>query len=339
VQFRTLFASGTIPALVVLVASLRDMRTAGAGGSSSSARDGSNNLSQALRDITHWRTLIGTAGTWFLFDVAFYGMVIFMPSILKKVFGAQQTLGGLALRAAFMSVLGILGSAAGILALPKMGAKAMNTAGLACGGILFVICMLLFEFRPEWHGMIFFVLCLLFLVLWSGPNVATFILPVISYPSEVRSTFHGLSAAAAKLGAMAGSLLFPIIDDFFGTTVVMATQALICATAALVSHFCLRSCPEAVTTAAPPATGRDVELSSTVERRCADVHIVEATQSHTDEQFGKSCKKVEKQKLIELSSTVGRPCADVHTVEATQSQTDEQEGKSCKKVEKQKLMP
>jgi len=263
-------------------------------------------MSQALRNIQHWRTLVGTAGTWFLFDVAFYGTVIFTPNILEQVFGAQHSLAGLAWRAALMSALGAVGSAAGLLALPQMGAKAMNTAGLACGGILFAVCMFLFEFRPAWHSTTFFVLCLLFFVLFSGPNVATFILPVISFPSEVRSTFHGLSAAAAKIGAMAGSLLFPVIDNIVGTTGVMATQALICMAGALLSHLYLQSCPEAiataapaaVATAAPPATGADVELSTTIGQPCANVGAAEATQSHADDQGRKSQRKIEKQKLV-----------------------------------------
>merc|ERR1712032_711849 len=262
---------------------------------SSSARDG-DKFSQALRDVKHWRKLIGTAGTWFLFDVAFYGTAIFTPNILENVFGAQQTLGGLAWRAAFMNSLGILGSATGLLALPRMGAKAMNTVGLACGGILFVICMLLFEFLPAWHGTIFFVLCLLFFVLNSGPNVATYILPVISYPDEVRSTFHGLSAAAAKIGAMAGSLLFPTIYNVAGNTGVMATQALICAAGALLSHFCLQNCPEPVAKPAPPATGGDVELPGKIGQPCTNDEA-EAT-PQVFEQGRKSYRKVEKQKLV-----------------------------------------
>jgi len=163
-----------------------------------------------------------------------------------------------------------------------------------------VICMLVFEFRPAWHGTIFFVLCLLFFVLYSGPNVATFVLPVISYPSEVRSTFHGLSAAAAKIGAMAGSLLFPVIDDALGTTAVMATQALICAAGALLSHYCLRSCPEAAASQAPCAKDTELELAATVGHSGADTDTAETTDApQADERTRKSDRKIERQKLVQ----------------------------------------
>lgn len=33
----------------------------------------------------HWRTLIGTGGTWFLFDVAYYGVQVFAPFILERI--------------------------------------------------------------------------------------------------------------------------------------------------------------------------------------------------------------------------------------------------------------
>jgi MFS transporter, PHS family, inorganic phosphate transporter len=42
-----------------------------------------------------------------------------------------------------------------------------------------------------------------------GPNMTTFIYPAELYPVEVRTTGHGISAAAGKLGAFAGAYLFP----------------------------------------------------------------------------------------------------------------------------------
>jgi MFS family permease len=42
-----------------------------------------------------------------------------------------------------------------------------------------------------------------------GPNTTTFIYPAEIFPVDVRTTGHGVSAAAGKLGAFAGAYLFP----------------------------------------------------------------------------------------------------------------------------------
>jgi predicted MFS family arabinose efflux permease len=42
-----------------------------------------------------------------------------------------------------------------------------------------------------------------------GPNMTTFVYPAEIFPVEVRTTAHGISAAAGKLGAFAGAYLFP----------------------------------------------------------------------------------------------------------------------------------
>jgi MFS transporter, PHS family, inorganic phosphate transporter len=46
-----------------------------------------------------------------------------------------------------------------------------------------------------------------------GPNMTTFIYPAELFPTEVRTTGHGISAGAGKLGAFIGAFLFPTILD------------------------------------------------------------------------------------------------------------------------------
>lgn len=44
-----------------------------------------------------------------------------------------------------------------------------------------------------------------------GPNTTTFVIPGEIYPTEVRATCHGLSAASGKLGAATGAYFFPLL--------------------------------------------------------------------------------------------------------------------------------
>lgn len=65
---------------------------------------------------------------------------------------------------------------------------------------------------------------LLFVVIYSlaqfffnfGPNSTTFIYPAEVFPTAVRSTAHGISAATGKLGAIIAAQFFPIIVDLGG---------------------------------------------------------------------------------------------------------------------------
>mmetsp|Transcript_27154 Transcript_27154/g.77083 ORF Transcript_27154/g.77083 Transcript_27154/m.77083 type:complete len:527 (+) Transcript_27154:1340-2920(+) len=241
VQFRLLLALGALPAMVVSLASIREMRQMKAAHTTVEAPPPAGGLQSALTDARHWKSLIGTAGTWALFDVAYYGTVIFTPMILSQVFGPKQTLTSLSIRSALVGAVGILGVSTGIFLLPRLGAKALSTIGLAISGVLFLALMVLFQFRSGWSGALFGLLCALVFVLQAAPNVATFVLPVLAFPPEVRSTFHGLSSASAKVGAMVGSFVFPVINDHGGVAAVMGTQAAICFAAALLSHCCLKS--------------------------------------------------------------------------------------------------
>mmetsp|Transcript_141833 Transcript_141833/g.453174 ORF Transcript_141833/g.453174 Transcript_141833/m.453174 type:complete len:303 (+) Transcript_141833:557-1465(+) len=235
VQFRTLLGVGAIPALVVLLATSQEEDD------THPIERKEGQLAVALQSPAHWRTLIGTAGTWFFFDVAYYGTVIFSPTILSSVFGAQESLRDVATRAAALCCLGMLGTALGLLVfLPMIGAKALNTVGLALASLLFGLFAVVYHLHPHQSSLLFSCLCLLIFTLQIGPNVATFLLPVVAFPEEVRSTFHGLSAAAAKLGAMTGALLFPIVNERYGVPAVMAAQAGVCAVGALLSHCAVR---------------------------------------------------------------------------------------------------
>jgi len=138
----------------------------------------------------------------------------------------------------FTAFMIILGTGTGIFILQRIGAKMLNTAGLFVSAGIFALFGGLMLLAPQQHWMLFILLCMLFFFL-GWPNVATFVLPVIAYPQNVRATFHGISAAAAKAGAVVGAVLFPIIDHYCGKTTVMVAQAGVCAAGALLSHLCL----------------------------------------------------------------------------------------------------
>ena len=46
-------------------------------------------------------------------------------------------------------------------------------------------------------------------MIWDAPDSAVFIYPAELFPTEVRTTGHGISAGAGKMGAFIGAFLFP----------------------------------------------------------------------------------------------------------------------------------
>merc|ERR1712007_196439 len=98
--------------------------------------------------------------------------------------------------------------ASGLIALDRFGAKALNTFGLAFAGLGYAAFLFIHVHLPGYRWTLFTLLCLMLFGLSFGPSIATYVLPVMCFPKELRSTFHGISAAAAKVGAMVGAFLF-----------------------------------------------------------------------------------------------------------------------------------
>ncbi|KAK9234483.1 major facilitator superfamily domain-containing protein [Lipomyces kononenkoae] len=154
----------------------------------------------------HGKLLIGTAGSWLLLDIAFYGLGLNNSTILAAIGYAGQPnvytnlynicVGNLILICAG-SIPGYWFSVATI---DFVGRKILQIGGFLILTILF--CIIGFAYHKiNGHGLLgLYVLCQLFMN-W-GPNTTTFILPGECYPTRYRSTAHGISAASGKIGAI-----------------------------------------------------------------------------------------------------------------------------------------
>ena len=73
------------------------------------------------------------------------------------------------------------------------------------------------------------------LVLNSGPNCTTFLIPVEMFPTRVRGTAHGIAAASGKAGAVLTSFAFGTVVTQVGLPGTLGLFAGIMALAALCS--------------------------------------------------------------------------------------------------------
>lgn len=222
IQFRTIMGLGAIPAAIILAAAFNHQ-------DSSEFRkvQTASPFREASKYREYWRLLIGTAGTWFLYDIAYYGTVIFTPPIISNIFPGEDNI-ALCWQSLVAQAIGIPGCIFAIWALKPRGVYWLMLWGFVLMAVLFTAFAITYELSPDGQPILKFVLfCGLQFALNYGPNVATYVLPAVAFPLQIRSTFHGLSSAGAKIGAVIGTFIFQPIEDVWGIAGVAWMQVVL----------------------------------------------------------------------------------------------------------------
>ena len=164
---------------------------------------------------TYFPLIIGTAFSWFLFDVSFYGTSIYTPTLLSSLSllyspgltPVQHLLIAEEYTAAVDIIFTIPGYWIAVATIDRLGRKTLQTVGFAVMAVAFGVL----GFDPSLIslGMPFVLIYgLTFLFGNIGPNTTTFVLPAESFPTQYRGTGHGIAAGAGKLGASLSTLVF-----------------------------------------------------------------------------------------------------------------------------------
>ncbi len=170
---------------------------------------------QFLSDPRYLRLLLGTAGTWFVFDYAYYGNSISTPLIVKAVAPGASTMETMAWTLMIFVVAAVPGYLLALLKMDDIGHKRLQWIGFTLMGLAFLalgvipgITTMLVPFLIIYAFSYFFA--------EFGPNTTTFVLSAELYPVNMRTTGHGLSAGFAKVGAFIGVFVFPILSAALG---------------------------------------------------------------------------------------------------------------------------
>ena len=158
--------------------------------------------------------LLGTAGTWFLLDITFYGQGLFSGTVLSiaGISGGgssgpktNKQLLDLALGSLMLVCIAMPGYIVGTLTIERIGRRNMQLMGFSICAILFLI--LGADYTTIRNNKALFVLLygLTFFFSNFGANLTTFVIPAEAFPTRARATCHGISAASGKLGAVLGS--------------------------------------------------------------------------------------------------------------------------------------
>jgi PHS family inorganic phosphate transporter-like MFS transporter len=163
-------------------------------------------------------TLLGTAGTWFVFDYAYYGNAVSAPKIVLQVLGAGATLQqSLLFNLLVFSVAAVPGYILACLFMDRIGHRRLQLIGFPAMGAMFLMIALIPGVTAVTAPFLLLFGASYFFAEF-GPNTTTFVMAAECYPTSVRTTGHGLSAGIAKLGAFLGVYLFPQISNAFGLT-------------------------------------------------------------------------------------------------------------------------
>jgi PHS family inorganic phosphate transporter-like MFS transporter len=154
----------------------------------------------------HMKVLIGTAGSWFMLDVAYYGLGLNTATILQTIgyANSQNVYHKLYNSAAGNLILICAGSIPGywfsVATIDTVGRKPIQFMGFAV--LTIILCIIGFAYHKVGeHGLLALYILAQFFQNF-GPNTTTFIVPGEAFPTRYRSTAHGISAASGKIGAI-----------------------------------------------------------------------------------------------------------------------------------------
>lgn len=242
------------------------------------------------RHYGQWRfgkILLGTAGSWFLLDVAFYGLGLNNSIILAEIGYAStpNVYHKLYNNAVGNLILVCAGAIPGywvtVFTVDTVGRKPIQLMGFTILTALFCIIGFAFHSLSSTALLILYVLCQFFFNF--GPNATTFIVPGECFPTRYRSTSHGISAASGKVGAIVAQILIGP-QRTRGATKTDASPWLnhvmqIFAAFMFAGIFTTLLIPETVSSPPPPVqmmekknTNSNLQKRKTLEELCAELY-------------------------------------------------------------------
>jgi PHS family inorganic phosphate transporter-like MFS transporter len=184
-------------------------------------------LGDFLADRRMLLLVLGTAGSWFLFDYAYYGNTLSLPVILKDVDSHATLVAKLAWSLAIFVVFAVPGYLLAVLRMDRIGHRRLQLLGFAVMAATF-LALGLAPVLTTLVGPFLAVFGLSYFFVEFGPNTTTFVLPSEVFPVRFRTTGHGVAAGIGKLGAFVGVFLVPQLEkaiDLRGMLVVAAAAS------------------------------------------------------------------------------------------------------------------
>ncbi|KAG0452684.1 hypothetical protein HPP92_025078 [Vanilla planifolia] len=213
----------------------------------------------------HGLHLLGTTTTWFLLDIAFYSQNLFQKDIFSAIGAIPKGATMNALEEVFriaraQTLIALCGTVPGywftVVFIDIIGRFTIQMMGFGMMTAFMLGLAIPYKYWTSPGHHIGFVVMYGFTFFFAnfGPNSTTFIVPAEIFPARLRSTCHGISAAAGKLGAIIGSFGFlflaqnpnpALTDHGYPPGIGVRNSLFLLAACNLVGLFCTFLVPEA----------------------------------------------------------------------------------------------
>lgn len=166
----------------------------------------------------HGMHLLGTTTCWFFLDIAFYSGNLFQKDVLTGIgwlpgandMSAIEEVFKIARAQALIALCSTVpGYWVTVATIDIIGRFVIQLQGFFfMTAFMLAVAIPYDHWTKENHGAFFALYALTFFFSNFGPNSTTFIVPAELFPARLRSTCHGISAAAGKAGAILGAFGF-----------------------------------------------------------------------------------------------------------------------------------
>ena len=204
--------------------------------------------------------LLGTAGTWFILDIAFYGTGTYSAAVLAPIFGSpfpshltsllplpefQADLARALFSGAIPFLVGFFGYFTAVALMDRLGRKVIQLQGFIMMAVIYAIVASIAVTNSKGAitgftipaSVAFAIYSLSFFFIDFGPNTTTFVIPAEVYPVRYRTTGHGISAASGKLGAAITTYLFPVLVSSIGVKNILVMLTIVSLIGAILTWF------------------------------------------------------------------------------------------------------
>ncbi|KAF9257445.1 phosphate transporter [Marasmius fiardii PR-910] len=175
----------------------------------------------------NFKVLLGCAYSWFVLDVAFYGLGLNSSTILRlglinfgtkpMVVSVYQNLHDICVGNLILSAAGLIpGYWVCFMFIDFWGRRPIQLMGFTMLTIIFLIMgtsLDVLNSTKGGRGTFVFLYCLANFFQNFGPNTTTFIVPGEAFPTRYRTTAHGICAGCGKLGAIIAQVVFNDLKD------------------------------------------------------------------------------------------------------------------------------
>jgi len=178
-----------------------------------------------LKDVfskTLFRRTFFVCGFWFCYAVAYYGISMYTPTILKPFTNGSQAL--VYIGSGTVSVLGLLGAIIGSNLVERIGRRPLIITSFL--GLSVALIILALNSSPT---MVFLVTLFSLAVLFAnmGGGILNFVYPTELFPTSIRASASGLATSVSRIGSILGILVFPNLVAAWGNSTALWFFAII----------------------------------------------------------------------------------------------------------------